>query len=169
LLGCSVNNSGKTVTRKTDNPNLPIVYKNGFKDFTIKALLTIQDNDTTYINELRFNAVESALYTQKLMYDRFGKWSNEINQANYTYPTLVWENVMLFDNENKRYTVAANGTESYENMFAAVMVYDADNNDCLSPNSPEKEKIISYFSKGIKNLSKSEKFYVLFQQKFGVK
>ncbi len=155
--------------RETHNPNMPIVYKNGFKDFTLKSLLTIENNDSTYITELRFNGVDSAMYTQKLMYDRFGKWTKEIKQVNYKYPTLLWENVKLYDNENNYYTVAANGIESYENMFASVMVYDSQNNDCLSPNSPEKQSMINYFSDGIKNLSNSEKFYILFHEKFDSK
>lgn len=169
ISSCSATSDGKMVMRKTNNPNIPFVYKNGFKDFTIQALLMVEDRDSSYINELRFNAVESALYTQKLMYDRFGKWTNETKQSTYAYPTLLWENVKLFDNKNKYYTVAVNGTESFENIFASVLIYDESNNDCLSPNSLEKEELINYFATGIKNLNTDEKFYILFHQKFDIK
>lgn len=166
LMSCSTTNVGKPSMRKTENPNIPIVYTNGFKDYTLKSLLTVDNNDSIYITELRFNAVESAMYTQKLMYDRFGKWTKEIKQEPYKNPTLLWENVKLYDNQNKYYTVAANGIESDDNLYAAVMVYDADNNDCLSSNSPEQQAIINYFSEGIKNLSTSETFYQLYHQQF---
>ena len=97
------------IAQKTDNPNAPYIYKNGFLNYDIiKTPLTVKNN-TINLNELRFNAVLSAMYTKKVMYDKFGKWAKEIRPNNKTHPILLWENVKLFENENKLFNVYANG------------------------------------------------------------
>jgi len=53
----SDNGNAVGIRQKTSNPNTPYIYKNGYKDFEIKPILTIRNNDSTYISELRFNAV----------------------------------------------------------------------------------------------------------------
>lgn len=147
---------------KTSNPNTPYIYQNGFKDFEIAPILTIQGNDSTYINELRFNAVFSAMYTKKLMFDKFGKWDKEIRPNNERHPILVWEKIKLFDNKNKVYSIATYGAESMEGIYASVIIFDSKNKDCLTENNSEKDSIISFFPKGIQNLSSNKKFYNIY-------
>ena len=161
MISCST-----TKQRATENPNFPFLYTNGYKDYKLKSVLRVDQNETAEITELPFNAVESAMYTQKLMFDKFGAWNKEIKQPNYKNPTLIWENIKIFANKDKYYTVAANGVESNEAIYASVMVYNSENNDCLSADNPEKELLIKYFSNEIKKLNNNENFYQLYHKKF---
>ena len=153
---------GVGVAQKTANPNTPYIYKNGFLNYNILKIPVIQKNDTITLNELKFNAVFSAMYTKKVMYDKFGKWTKEIRPNNERHPILLWENVKLFEDENKLFNVYANGDENWNEIYASVLVYDDQNNDCLQENNLLKEKIVNYFSKGIQNLNNKKEFYDIY-------
>ena len=151
--------------QKTKNPNTPYIYKNGYLNYTILKIPVIQKNDTTNLNELKFNAVFSAMYTQKVMYDKFGKWTKEVRpNGNDRHPILVWEKVKLFDNENKLFSVYANGEENKNEIYASVLVFDENNKDCLNDTSLNRAKIIEYFSNGIKELNENQDFYAIYWQ-----
>ena len=150
---------GIGTAQKTANPNTPYIYKKGFLNYNVLQIPVIQKNDTITLNELKFNAVFSAMYTQKVMYDKFGKWTKEIRPNNESHPILLWENVKLFEDEKKLFSVYANGDENWNEIYASVLVYDDEKNDCLKESNILKEKIISYFSKGIQNLNDKKDFY----------
>jgi len=158
----SDNENGVENRQKTSNPNTPYIYKNGFENFEIKPILTINKKDSTYINELRFNAVFSALYTNKLMYDKYGKWDNEVWPDGATLPVLVWNKRKLIESQNELYSVITNGTESEQEMYASVIVFDSKNRDCLTKTSNVKDSLINYFSDEIRNLGSSKKFYAVY-------
>lgn len=151
---------GIGVAQKTANPNTRYIYKNGYINFNIEKIPVPQKNDT--LNKLKFNAVYSAMYTQKVMYDKFGQWNKEIRPNNEKHPILVWEKVKLFDDENKLFSVYADGEERWEEIYASVLVFDENKNDCLEDNSPYKNKVTNYFAEGIQNLSKNEDFYKIY-------
>jgi len=129
------------------------------ENYEIKPVLTVNGNDSTYINELRFNAVRSAMHTKKLMYDKFGKWDKEIWINNDRHPTLLWEKRKNFGENGGFYSIATSGEESKKEMYASVIVFDNENQDCLTESSPKKEFLINYFSNGIKSLSSNREFY----------
>lgn len=143
----------------TENPNNPYIYENGYKNYEIIRIQTIQNKDTSYVSELRFHAVLSAFYSKKLMFDRFGKWTNQIFLNNERHPVLIWENVKLFDSQNKLYSVAAYGIESWEEMYTSFMVLDSDNQDCLAKSGSEKDSIVQFFSNEIINLKSTSNFH----------
>lgn len=151
---------GIGIAQKTANPNTPYIYKNGYLNFNIEKIPVPEKSST--LNKLKFNAVHSAMYTQKVMYDRFGKWSKEIRPNNEKHPILVWGKIKLFENDNKLYSVYADGEEKWEEIYASVLVFDENQNDCLEENSPSKDKVINYFAEGIQNLSKNEDFYKIY-------
>jgi hypothetical protein len=146
---------------KTKNKSNPYIFKNGYKKYEIKQILSITGKDTTYLNELKFNAVFSAMYTQKMMYDKFGKWHSEISSKKQRKLILTWQNIKLFENDSELYTVVAYGIEDRKEIYASVIVFDSKNNDCLSANSDKRALITDYFSKGIQKLNSSEEFYHL--------
>ena len=156
LFGCS---DTRTIAVYTKNPNTPVIYKNGFKDYGIVPILSVKGKDTIATNELRFNAVYSALYSGKLMYGRFGKWNKIIRDQDERNPLLIWENIPIFKNNNERYTVTTSGIESWGEMYTSVTVRNSKNEDCLSEKAAEKGALIQYFSEGIKSGDKTEKFY----------
>lgn len=148
--------------QKTENPNTPFIYKNGFKKKEIIISNLINEKDNSNFNELRFNAVASSMYTQKVMYDAFGNWSNHFNSKDNNHIAFIWQNVKLFESSSELYTIVANGKESREEIFASVIVYDSKNNDCLKIDSPARMSIINYFSNGIRNLNDDKTFYLLY-------
>jgi hypothetical protein len=165
ILSCATskensnNGNGFGIKQKTSNPNTPYIYKNGYDNFEIIPVLTVNKKDSTYINELRFNAVFSAMYTKKLMYDKFGKWDKEVWINNDRHPILLWEKRKIFGENGASYTIVTSGTENRKEMYASVIVFDNENHDCLTEKSPKKEFLINYFSNGIKSLSTSKEFY----------
>ncbi|MXS72533.1 hypothetical protein GSF70_15060 [Flavobacteriaceae bacterium W22] len=152
--------------QRTLNPNTPFIYKKGFGKYTIltKKIL-LKDRSTKELNELKFDAVYSCFYTKKMMYENFGKWTKEIRpNIDDSHPILVWEKIKLFKDEDKLYSVYANGEENQDEIYASVLVFNENNQDCLAKTSSEKEKIIMFFSDGIKNLSNSNKFHRLYSR-----
>ena len=153
---------GVGIAQKTANPNTPYIYKNGYLNYNILKIPVIQKNDTIDLNVLRFNAVFSAMYTKKVMYDRYGKWTKEIRPNNESHPILIWENVKLFDNEDRKFTVYANGDENWNEIYASVLVFDNKKLDCFSEDYPDKNRIIDFFSSSIKNLNNKNDFYDIY-------
>lgn len=153
---------GVGIAQKTANPNTPYIYKNGYLNYNILKIPVIQKNDTINLNVLRFNAVFSAMYTKKVMYDRYGKWTKEIRPNNESHPILIWENVKLFDNEDRKFTVYANGDENWNEIYASILVFDNKKLDCFSEDYPDKNRIIDFFSSSIKNLNNKNDFYDIY-------
>ena len=102
------------------------------------------------------------MYTKKVMFDRFGKWTKEIKRENQRHPILVWKKVKLFPDDENLFTVYTDGTESWTEMYASVLVFDQNNRDCLHDESPVQSKLITYFSEGIKNLKPDNNFYKVY-------
>lgn len=171
LLSCSTQQKAVTIkenenavgiARPTFNPNTPYIYINGFSDYTIVKIPLVRNDDTTFINELKFNATFSAFYSQEVMYQKFGKWARELNPSNETTLMLVWDNVKLFDDDDHLFTVYTFGEENMQEIYAAVYAFGPDQKDCLSEESIYREKIIAFFSNGIQHLKDDERFYKLY-------
>jgi len=150
---------------KTRNPHTPYIYENGYKNFKIKPVFSIQNNELSHIHELRFYAVYSAMYTKKLMYEKYGKWDEEVWLDGSRTPILIWNNRKLIESSDELYSVAANGTESMDEIFASVIVTDSKDRDALAANYVAKDSLIKYFAYGIKNLSGNDEFYELHRKR----
>ncbi|RZK04159.1 MAG: hypothetical protein EOO46_17290, partial [Flavobacterium sp.] len=133
LAGCAVAGPDKKAVGtpyKTHNAHNPYIYINGYLDYETVQLPLLKGGDTIHLNELRFNEVYASMYTKQVMFDKFGNWTKEIWLEGAYSPILLWENVKLFDDEAELYSVSANGIESMEEMYASVVVFDAQNKDC---------------------------------------
>jgi len=160
-----INDESVGVEQKTNNKNHPFIYKNGYKNYSIVNEFIIQLNDDNVkLNELKFEAVFSAMYTQKVMFDKFGKWNHELYNDNQL--VLVWSSIKLFTDSEELFTVIARGKETNEDMYASVMVLNESrhNEDCLSENSTIKPLVVSYFSNAIQNLNNDKTFNNLYHQ-----
>ena len=156
LFSCSSTNK---VTEKRCKSILKNDYKNILKD----KFESVVNNDTIFLNEVKYECVYTAMYTKKGMYDRFGKWDKEIYPKGKHHPILLWNNVKLFPNDTTEFIVAANGLENVETIYASVLVFDKNNNDLLSDESEFKTKLIDYFSEMIKtNNEKKSDFYEIY-------
>jgi len=156
------NEIGAQLKVKTQNPNIPYIYKNGSNRMDVNPILSVKADDSTYVNELRFNAVYSAMYTKKVMYDHYGKWDREIWPQEAKHPTLIWENRKLLESQEKLFSVAAYGTESRQELCASVMIFDSENRDCLTEKSETKDALIDFFASGIRDLSTNKRFYKVY-------
>ncbi|NJX16191.1 hypothetical protein [Tamlana crocina] len=127
------------------------------KDLEIAEILTINNNDSLYFNELRI-LLPSALYTQKYMFKKFGHWDKVLKINDYEN-YLIWKNCKLFDEKSESYTVAASGSESKQ-TYSCVIVINKDNTDLLAENSKLRDALVSMFYYGTKRTSLSkDKFY----------
>lgn len=155
----SERNVGIKVT--TQNANFPIIFKNGWKYYKIEPIVLNLKKDSILVNELKFYGVFSASYVKQFMFEKFGIW-DKIVQTDLRNFVLIWENKHLFHDNNEVYSVVASGTESREEIYASVMVFDSKNRDCLSKNYLMRDSLVDLFSNGIKNLSSKDDFYDVF-------
>lgn len=143
--------SGCASQKQKDEPKCPEIFKSDFSEIIIEKYQTSYKGKTVFYHQLRFQCVYSSLYTHKVMYDNFGKWDKEVVPENQKYPFLIWNNVDLFST-GKKYKVVTSGLEEWKHIYAAVMVFDEDENDLLGDSSAEKTALIDLFSEMIKNL-----------------
>ena len=156
FLSCS---SSQKAVKETKCPK---IYESNFTEILNEKYRAINNNDTTAINEIRFECVYSALYTHKVMYDKYGKWNKEIYPSNRNYPILMWKNIDLFSN-GKRYTILTNGLEEWKHIYASVMVLDENEDDILSEQTDEKIAVTNLFAELIKNNNPEKKdFYEVY-------
>jgi len=157
LLSCT---SQKNISQN-EKVKCPKIYKNNFTKILNEKYVTIVDNDTISYNEIRFECVFSSFYTQKVMFDRFGKWDKEIYSKNRKHPVLVWNDIDLLSNGNE-YIVIAYGIEEWKQIFASVMIFDKEEKDILS-DLDKRESITKLFSKMIKkNKTRKRDFYEVY-------
>lgn len=154
IYGCSTSGN---VNRKGKCPE---IYENGYTEIINKKYYATSSNGTLVTNEIRFECVYSMFYTHKVMFDKFGKWDNQLFLER-THPVLIWRNVDLFAN-GKMYTVYTDGLEEWKHIYASIMVTDTTEKDLLAEDSLEKEKLISYFSDMIKTRNENSGFYEIY-------
>ena len=166
----SVQKQRITSTYSKDLP-YPFLHINGFKNFELRDYNLKLDRKKLTVKELRFNATYSSFYTKKVMFDNFGDWDQAIRVRGSRHPLLMWKNIKLNKNQDKEYIIIARSFEDTRSsisklkrsgekfsIYTSVMVLDSELNDCFS-NPKDRQLIINYFSKGIKNLTNSELFY----------
>ena len=96
------------------------------------------------------------------MYDKFGKWDQAIFPENSRHPVLLWNDVSLFA-DSKKYDVFTFGEESFEHIYASVMVFDQENKDLFAEESEEKAKLTAYFGELLRNQDSEKKsFYEVY-------
>jgi hypothetical protein len=143
-------------------------YINNYSKISFKKLKSINESDTIFLNELRFECVSNPFLSHKIMFEKFGLWNNSIYKNSLRDRILIWENVDIFDNGEK-YNVAThcNDDDKWQHNYCSVMVFDQYNNDLLDGNSQKRDKIIDYFSNAIKNdNSKEDRFRQVFERSF---
>jgi hypothetical protein len=134
------------------------MIKNGFQNITDNKVLLEIKNDTLLLTEIKYECTFHSFYTGGIMYNEFGKWNNTLS-SNTGMTMMIWNNIQLFKNDTTRINVATKGTENTKTINSSVIVYDNNNNDLLSKNSKYREKLIDYFSKRIKSIRNTDKFY----------
>ena len=160
IFPAKVENSNEVGKRvKTSNPALPYLYKNGYKDYEVKPFLSIIEKDSIYIHELRFNAVYSYGYTEKALFDKFGRWDIYVRTCLECEESFIWNNIKLFKDSDELYTVGASGISNCDEAYASVVVFNSKQEDCLSENHEQRDAIIEYFSRAIRHANNNMTFF----------
>jgi len=156
LSSCS---SNKKVTEK----RCASIVKNDFQNIIEEKSETIINQDTLFFTEVKFECVKNSFYTKKVMYDKFGKWDQEIYLKENSHPILLWNNLKLFPEDSTKFSVLANGLESSKTIYASILVFDKQNRDLLTEDNKYKTKLITYFSEMIRNNNaKKRGFYDIY-------
>ena len=143
-----------------DKVDCGIYKRNNYKFVSIEPYISIVEGDTITLNQAVYWCTYSSLYTQKGMFDQFGKWDEVIYPENKNRPILFWENRQLLEENNNTFDVYAWGSEDEFGTYSAVMVYDENSNDALTEHSPYKQAIMEYFGHLIKsNKEDNDLFY----------
>jgi hypothetical protein len=116
-------------------------------------------------NKLQLVNIKSALDSQKLMYLEFGMWNeSRIGLYQKNISQKIWKNIDLFKN-GKTYTIIADGTETLEDYFSTIIIYDSDNIDCLNPDYPLRVEIIAFFQSKMKTIESKNFNYNILRKK----
>lgn len=128
----------------------------------VNTLITVK-SDTLTINELRFYKIQSAKDGMKLMYRNYGKWNQKIDSKHQlNINRIIWRNIKLFEDDDKTFTVVADGTETINEYFACLMVFDSNEKDCFKTGHPYKDKLTKLFIDKMNTLDDNSKVYKLF-------
>lgn len=139
------------------------ITKNSFSNIIYDKFISVVNKDTIKLNEVKYECVNTAMYTKKIMFDKFGKWHKEIYPNKERHPMLIWENIQLFPNDSTKFTIATNGLESSKTIYASILVFDKDNNDLLAENSVYRDKLVTLFGQFIvQEDPKKEDFYEVY-------
>lgn len=153
--------------KQKDTKLCPDIYKNGFKEIQFDKFDSVVGRDTLSVTEVKYVCTYSVLYTHKVMFDKFGQWHKSVSSENAATPLLIWENIRLFDDSPKNYTVITSGEESWKYIYAGITVLDDSGKDILSEDSPERQKLIDYFKNLIrKNKERNDGFYEIYWTSF---
>ncbi|MFD2725816.1 hypothetical protein [Hyunsoonleella rubra] len=126
LYCCS---SSKEVSKKTNHGKFEIVNTP-----------LVVENDTIYMNELRFYRIQSALDGMKLMYENYGNWNKKVDgKHQQNINRIVWSDINLQNEIDEKFTVVADGKETMTDYFACLMVFDSNGKDCFNPEHPIKK------------------------------
>lgn len=156
LFSCTT--SKVVENRVVNDGDCKYMIKNGFQNITDNNVLLAIKNDTLLLTEINYECTFHSFYTGGIMYNKFGKWNNALS-SNVGMTIMIWNNIQLFENDTTRINIATKGTENTKTINSSVIAYDNNNNDLLSKNSKYREKLINYFSKRIKRIRNTDKFY----------
>lgn len=124
-----------------------VIIEPKYSDFKIVNTPVVVENDTIYVNELRFYEMESATDAKKLMRQNYGKWSEKLSGLHHQIiKRIVWQDVKLIDGNDKTFTVVTDGTESMYDYFTCLIVFDSEKKDCFKDGHPYKEELIKLFT-----------------------
>ena len=140
------------------------VDRNSKTKHEIITIPMIVKEDTISFNELRFYKIQSAMDGMKLMYLNYGKWDEKtVSKYQYNINRIVWRDRKLFIDDNEKFTVIADGTETLGKYFSSLMVFDSNENDCFADNHPYKERLTELFVSKKKKLDRGSSVYKLFR------
>ncbi|WP_046756901.1 hypothetical protein [Kordia jejudonensis] len=142
------------------------ILRNDYSQILIDNFPSVVNKDTLFINEVKYRCVHSAAYTKKVMFDRFGMWDKGIVTHKYSrHPNLVWQNVKLLPDIDKKFTVITRGVESRQTIYASVMIFDENGNDMLAPNSVLRYRLVGLFGLFIRENTRDRAFYDIYWKK----
>jgi hypothetical protein len=138
-----------------------VVLKEG-KDYMVAYPLIAGEKGTIQISEFRYFKIRSSMDAMVMMFKNYGKWDEKLSgKYQENIEQVVWKNVKLLD-DDRLFTVVADGTETETAFFASLVVYDQENKNCFDEEHPLREELIPLFLLKLFQLSFEEQDYKLF-------
>lgn len=143
------------------------IFKNNFSKIIEDHFISVVNTDTIVINEIKYQCPYTAFYTQKAMFDRYGKWHESVLPSpSSRHTNLIWNKVKLLDNVDKKFTVVAKGYEGMKTIYTSMMIFDEEGKDMLAEDAPYKSQLIELFGFYIKNNFSRDEFYEAYWTEF---
>lgn len=132
------------------------------KKYQVVKTPILIDSDTTFESELRFYKIKSSMDCTKMMYENYGEWGSKYAgkyQSNINQ--FVWKKIKLLDTE-ETFNIITDGTETQENYFSSIIIYDSSNQNCLGSQYVRRDEILNVLITKMENISSDTKVYKLF-------
>jgi len=111
------------------------------------------------VTEMQYTCTSNALSLSQGMFDRFGPWNEHVYHPLHDVPVLLWHNVALIPNDDKKYTVAIYALESETTIYSAASIFD-DNGMDVFANEGLKHTFIEYFASVIQKPKEKVKAFL---------
>ena len=129
----------------------------------VVPVTVVNGADTLTFYELHFYQVADVRNSMKLLYNELGPWDLSLyGRYEDQLPQLVWNEKELFQG-GSAFTIAASGTETSSAYFATLSIVDAEQNDALAPNHPNRPQLIAYFNAAMRKLKPNREFIQVFE------
>ncbi|MBC3758027.1 hypothetical protein H7U19_06400 [Hyunsoonleella sp. SJ7] len=144
-LNCSV---AKNIDKKKNDVKyeivqVPFVYEN--------------EKDTLFLNELRFYNIKSALDGIGLINQNYGTWDKEAEgKYQKNIKRFIWEDLKLFESSEEVFTIVADGTETINDYFACLMIFDSQGNDAFNKKHEFNQRLKELFLYKMKKINRSK-------------
>lgn len=137
LLSCN------TTKNNLEDKGIKIRWTEG-DDYEVVSTPIVNEQDTSYVDELRIYRIESANDARYMMTQTYGgctqfgegKYQDNINQ-------LMWKEVSLLSDEIEKFTILTDGTETGTDYFSSIIIFDSENRNCLADNYPNREAVLN--------------------------
>ena len=120
--------------------------KNDFSSLVIEQVQSVVEEDTLYLNQMAFKCVDSFFRIKKNMFEKFGMWSDNVCIECPGHNALIWENIELLPNNDKKFYVVTHGERKQIGFSLWVQVFDEELNDMLANDSPYIKELMDFFS-----------------------
>lgn len=131
-------------------------------EFEIVEISIGSENHKMQINELRIYNQSSSVNTSIMIHKEFGKWSEKLpGKYQNNIDQYLWENVNLSDTL-RDLTIVTDGTETINENFTSLLIYDSNFKDCLNPKYKYQNRAIEIIMDKMRKLNPEFKDYQIF-------
>lgn len=155
FANCGTNSKNLKSTSNT-------IIENDALNYEVVTTKSIKHSDPLPIPELRIYDVDSSRDGMALMYSLYGKWT-EAKDGKYQDKNqeLIWSEV-VFPFSEEKFRVEVDGSETQEDFFSSIVVYDSNYYLALEESHPKRQALIDFFVGKMNEVNLEEVDYTIF-------